>query len=65
MIAFTEKLLYLIRRDKVRIDSSNDLREFIIQVRMMDKLKKLAKADLDFMINRVFEIISFLNLQSL
>ena len=59
MIKFTEKLLYLIRRDNVQIDSSNDLREFIIRVKMMDSLKKLVKEDLDFMIGRVFEIVNY------
>ena len=65
MIRFTEKLLYLIHRDKVRIESNSDLREFIIRTRMMDSLKKLAGKELDYMINRLFEIVTFINLKSI
>lgn len=64
MIGFTEHVLYMVQRDKVSLQSSKDLKNYLIRNNLMDRFLKLAGDDINFMLSRIFDIIHYCILRS-
>lgn len=59
MISLTEKILFQIRRDGTKICSSKDLEEYMEKFDLISELKKQAKDDFEFFLNRIYEVIKY------
>lgn len=59
MIAFTEKILYRIKQDGAKINSRNDLENYIKQLNLVNELKRVAKDKFELALTRIFEIITY------
>lgn len=59
MIAFTEKILYRIKQDGAKINSQNDLENYIKQLNLVNELKRVAKDKFELALTRIFEIITY------
>ena len=65
MIGLTEKILYLVKQDHITLQSSGELKEYLVRNNLMDKFLKVAGEDINFMLSRVFDVVNYCYLKSL